>query len=361
MDNSEAYYGDDALHVGNCQGLPILHIGSSNVYSPQKIFSLENILHVPEISHNLLFVHKFCHDNDVFFEFHTSYYIVKDESTHTTLLTALSKHGLYTITLPQLNPSSPRLPISSPSSVSHLSPTSQTSPESSNGQPSPISTTSIPTPPPPTPPPPPPPITRQLLANLCQIPKQRVPYNLSANHATVLPTTVTEPTLFTVANNSPEWCQDMRKELKRDNNGAITRYKVRFVAKVTKNWPLDQLDIQNAFLHGNLKEQVCQYIHALTENHWSAVKRILRYLHGTVEHALLNVLGIRSSSTPILWCDNLGATYLSANLIIHACTKHVEIDYHFVREKVAQGDLRVQHISTHDQIVDIFTKPLPTH
>ncbi|GKD55806.1 gag/pol polyprotein [Tanacetum coccineum] len=76
--------------------------------------------------------------------------------------------------------------------------------------------------------------------------------------------------------------------------------------------------------------------------------------------ALLHELGIRSSSTPILWCDNLGATYLSANPIFRARTKHVEIDYHFVREKVAQGDLRVQHISTHDQIADIFTKPLPT-
>ncbi|GJV83148.1 gag/pol polyprotein, partial [Tanacetum coccineum] len=49
-----------------------------------------------------------------------------------------------------------------------------------------------------------------------------------------------------------------------------------------------------------------------------------------------------------------------ANPIFRARTKHVEIDYHFVREKVAQGDLRVQHITTHDQIADIFTKPLPT-
>nr|GEW59026.1 putative reverse transcriptase domain-containing protein [Tanacetum cinerariifolium] len=76
--------------------------------------------------------------------------------------------------------------------------------------------------------------------------------------------------------------------------------------------------------------------------------------------ALLNEIGIDLSSTPILWCDNLGVIYLSANPIFHARTKHVEIDYYFVLEKVAQGDLRVQHISTHDQIADIFTKPLTT-
>ncbi|GJX47706.1 retrovirus-related pol polyprotein from transposon TNT 1-94 [Tanacetum coccineum] len=67
-------------------------------------------------------------------------------------------------TTDHLSPSSPRSPISSPSSVSHLSPTSQTYLESSNGQPSLVSAISIPTPPPP--PPPPPPITRQRPANL---------------------------------------------------------------------------------------------------------------------------------------------------------------------------------------------------
>ncbi|GKA88929.1 nucleotide-binding alpha-beta plait domain-containing protein [Tanacetum coccineum] len=86
MDNSEAYYGDDALHVGN-----------------------------------------------------ESPYVIP--------------------TTDYPSPSSPLSLISSPSSFSHLSPTSQTSPESSNGQPSPVSTTSIPTPPPP-------PITRQRPANL---------------------------------------------------------------------------------------------------------------------------------------------------------------------------------------------------
>ncbi|KAM0000492.1 putative RNA-directed DNA polymerase [Helianthus debilis subsp. tardiflorus] len=190
--------------------------------------------------------------------------------------------------------------------------------------------------------------------------------------------------------------------------------------------------------------KVCQFMHSPTENHWSAVKRILRYLQGSLNHgllfrrssgstlhaytdanyrsltaysdadwagcpddrrstggfaiylgsnlvswsarkqrtvsrssteseykaladtvaeltwldSLLHELCVPMKSAPILWCDNLGATYLSANPIFHARTKHVEVDFHFVREKVAQGRLVVQFISTHDQIADVFTKPL---
>ncbi|XP_019178874.1 PREDICTED: uncharacterized protein LOC109174036 [Ipomoea nil] len=74
---------------------------------------------------------------------------------------------------------------------------------------------------------------------------------------------------------------------------------------------------------------------------------------------LLRELGLHSGEPASLWCDNLGATYLCANPIFHACTKHVEINYHFVRDKVASGDFVVNYISTTDQLADIFTKPLP--
>ncbi|WVZ95958.1 hypothetical protein U9M48_041658, partial [Paspalum notatum var. saurae] len=166
--------------------------------------------------------------------------------------------------------------------------------------------------------------------------------------------------------------------------------------------------------------KVCQFLHSPTSVHWRAVKRILRYIRGTLSvglkikkscskllsafadadwaccpddrksiggfavffgsnliswsarkqatvsrssteaeykalanataelmwvQKLLEELRIPHPPAARLWCDNIGARYLSANLVFHARTKHIEIDYHFVREQ--------------DQLVDGFTKALP--
>ena len=74
---------------------------------------------------------------------------------------------------------------------------------------------------------------------------------------------------------------------------------------------------------------------------------------------LLHELGIKQHRTSCLWRDNLGATYLSANPVFHARTKHIEIDFHFVRERVAEKKLEIRFIPSKDQVADGFTKALP--
>ncbi|CAH9107012.1 unnamed protein product [Cuscuta europaea] len=179
---------------------------------------------------------------------------------------------------------------------------------------------------------------------------------------------------------------------------------------------------------------VSQFMHAPRTTHMFAVKRIFRYLQGTLDHGLWlqtsarpvcilaysdadwagcpdssrsttgfavflgpnlvswkskkqltvsksyteaeyraiaytvqDTLHIRSIlfvlSFPIrdpvqLLCDNISVSYLTANPVQHARSKHIQIDYHFVRKRVAHGDLVVKYIPTHLELADIFTKSL---
>ncbi|KAJ0798162.1 putative RNA-directed DNA polymerase [Helianthus annuus] len=84
---------------------------------------------------------------------------------------------------------------------------------------------------------------------------------------------------------------------------------------------------------------------AVAEATW--IRNLLLELH----------LPLRSAS--IVYCDNVSAVYLSDNPVQHQRTKHIEIDIHFVREKVRVGDIRVLHVPTSLQYADIFTKGLP--
>jgi hypothetical protein len=75
---------------------------------------------------------------------------------------------------------------------------------------------------------------------------------------------------------------------------------------------------------------------------------------------LLCDLRVSLPRAPILYCDNIGATYLTSNPIYHARTKHIEINYYFVRDQVADKYLEVRFISGKDQLADVLTKPLPS-
>jgi len=75
---------------------------------------------------------------------------------------------------------------------------------------------------------------------------------------------------------------------------------------------------------------------------------------------LLLELHAPSRRASLVYCDNISAVYMSSNPVQHQRTKHIEIDLHFVRERVALGDARVMHVPTSAQYADIFTKGLPT-
>ncbi|CAM8914983.1 unnamed protein product [Rhodiola kirilowii] len=83
----------------------------------------------------------------------------------------------------------------------------------------------------------------------------------------------------------------------------------------------------------------------VSESCW--IRNLLLELHHPIKTATM------------VYCDNISAIYLSGNPVQHQRTKHIEMDIHFVREKVARGQVRVLHVPSRSQIADIFTKGLP--
>lgn len=84
---------------------------------------------------------------------------------------------------------------------------------------------------------------------------------------------------------------------------------------------------------------------AVAEATW--IRNLLLELHTPLKHA------------SVVYCDNVSAVYLSNNPVQHQRTKHIEIDIHFVRDKVRVGHIRVLHVPSSLQYADIFTKGLP--
>jgi hypothetical protein len=60
----------------------------------------------------------------------------------------------------------------------------------------------------------------------------------------------------------------------------------------------------------------------------------------------------------MIHCDNQSCIKLPKNLVFYDMSKHIEIKYHFIGDKVQKGAVQLQYIPTDEQLADIFTKPL---
>lgn len=146
--------------------------------------------------------------------------------------------------------------------------------------------------------------------------------------------------------------------------------------------------------------QVCQHIHSPRTQHLVAAMHIFRYLKGTPDNGLsfskgpnllttfsdadpprrLNTVPWHSFVAKVLWlcflfqdlhlylshcplfyCDNIYAIALVVNPVLHSHTKHVDVDFHFIREPVTNRSIRLQYVSSAANVADIFTKGLPNH
>ncbi|GJZ99939.1 retrovirus-related pol polyprotein from transposon TNT 1-94 [Tanacetum coccineum] len=125
------------------------------------------------------------------------------------------------------------------------------------------------------------------------------------------------------------------------------------------------------------------------ESHLIAVKRIFKYLKGYSDSdyagcnmdrkstsaeaeyvaaagCCANILWMKSQLTDYdiiyekvpIFCDNISAIAISNNPVLHSRTKHIDIRYHFIRNHILKGDIKLHFIPTQYQLADIFTKPL---
>ena len=83
---------------------------------------------------------------------------------------------------------------------------------------------------------------------------------------------------------------------------------------------------------------------AAQESIW--LKQLMEDLHQPTEYQVR------------IFCDNLSSIRLAENPIFHARTKHIEVHYHYIREKVLKGEIEMVPTKTDEQTVDILTKSL---
>lgn len=102
---------------------------------------------------------------------------------------------------------------------------------------------------------------------------------------------------------------------------------------------------QNVVARSSAEAEFRAVAHGICEALW--IKRLLEELKVT-------------SSLPMkLYCDNKAAIAIAHNPVLHDRTKHVEVDKHFIKEKIDSGVICLPYVSTTEQVADILTKGLP--
>lgn len=70
-------------------------------------------------------------------------------------------------------------------------------------------------------------------------------------------------------------------------------------------------------------------------------------------------LRLNESTGVTIFCDNMGALKLAENPSFHARSKHIDVQYHFIRNAIKEERVDLRHVSTDDMVADILTKGLP--
>ncbi|MCO5572798.1 hypothetical protein L7F22_026557 [Adiantum nelumboides] len=73
---------------------------------------------------------------------------------------------------------------------------------------------------------------------------------------------------------------------------------------------------------------------------------------------LMDDLGVEQDTANTIYTDNQSALAVARNPVFHARTKHIEVHYHYVRERLSAGEISMAYVPTQDNLADLFTKAL---
>ncbi|CAL2249145.1 unnamed protein product [Prunus armeniaca] len=136
------------------------------------------------------------------------------------------------------------------------------------------------------------------------------------------------------AYSDADWARDITT--RRSTIGFVV-----FLGSYPISW---QSKKQGSVSHSSTEAEYRALANASAEVAW--IRQILADLH------------VFLPELPLLFCDNMSTLALSFNPVFHSRIKHLDVDFHFVREHVQRKDFLVQHIPTDDQVADVLTKRL---